>query len=176
MNDIGKEYGAAIFMLACEKNAKNEYADSLKKLKIVFDENPEYESFLSSPSIALGERLKAIEAAFSDAVEPDVLSYLQLMCEKGRICCFLSSVEEYMALLDASMRISNAKVRSAVELTEDEKQRLKSKLEKIYEGEVNLEYAVDKSLLGGLVVEVDGKIMDGSLRHRLRDVKEVMSV
>ena len=42
-------------------------------------------------------------------------------------------------------------------------------------GKVNVEYVVDPALLGGLIVERDGKIMDASLRRRLREVKEVIS-
>ena len=116
-----------------------------------------------------------IETAFAGLIPEQVLSYLQLLCEKGRMPYFMESVEEYQQLLDASERIVNAKVTSAVELTEEEKQKLISKLEMMEKGKVRAEYFVDASLLGGLIVEVDGKVMDGSLRHRLHEVKEVMN-
>ena len=87
----------------------------------------------------------------------------------------MTAAEEYFALLDAFRRRSNAKVISAVELSDEEKSKIKAKLESIYKGEVNLEYSVDGSILGGLIVEINGKIMDGSLRHRLHEVKEVIS-
>lgn len=175
MTEIGKEYGTALFMLACEENAQNEYAEALERLKAVFLENLGYQDFLSSPSIPLGERLSAIEAAFAGSVPENVLSYLQLLCEKGRISCFLESVGEYKALLDASQRVSNAEVTSAVEITEEEKKRLQEKLEKLCEGKVNIKYEIDPAVLGGLIIEMDGKVIDGSLRNRLREVKEVMN-
>ena len=59
-------------------------------------------------------------------------------------------------------------------LTDDEKRRLIQKLESVCRGKVNAEYFVDGAVLGGLVVEIDGKVMDGTLRQRLRNVKEVM--
>ena len=80
-----------------------------------------------------------------------------------------------MALLDVSRHVSSAKVTSAVELTAEEKQKLMKKLESLCNGRVNAEYVIDTSLIGGLVVEIDGKIFDGSLRHRLRKVKDVMA-
>ena len=74
----------------------------------------------------------------------------------------------------------NAKLFEALELLEKEKGIPKSymieKLEAANHGKVHAEYFVDASLLGGAIVEMDGKIMDGSLRRRLRDVKEVMNV
>ena len=89
--------------------------------------------------------------------------------------CFTESVKEYNALWDASQRISNVKITSAVDLTEAEKQKLINKLETMQQSKVQAEYFVDASLLGGLIIEVDGKIIDGSLRHRLQDIKEVMN-
>ncbi|MBQ8382340.1 MAG: ATP synthase F1 subunit delta [Clostridia bacterium] len=174
MNEIGKEYGAALFMLAVEERAQKEYSAALAKVKAVFTENPEYMEFLTSPSIPLSERLSAIEAAFGSTVPEQVLSYLQLMCEKGRITYFGESAEEFEALLSASERISTAKITSAVELTDEEKRKLTAKLEALYKGKIRAEYYIDESLLGGLIVEVDGNVMDGSLRHRLREVKEVI--
>lgn len=175
MTDIAKEYGAALFMVACEYDKKKEYANALKTLEKVFTENPDYLTFLASPSVPLSERISAIEVAFAEKIPEHLLSYLELLCEKGRISCFLESIKEYQALFDAAQRISNATVRSAVELTDDEKQNLKAKLEHVNNGVVNIDYIIDESLLGGLIVEIDGKIMDGSLRHRLREVKEVMN-
>lgn len=175
MNEISKEYGTALFALACEENAKHEYAKALSTVKSLLDETPEYAELLSSPGIPLSERLAVIEKAFAESIPSHVVSYLQLMCETGRFFCFEESVEQYNALLDASEQISTAKITSAVELTDEEKQKLVSKLEARYHCRISAEYYIDKALLGGLIVELDGKILDGSLRQRLREVKEVMN-
>ena len=176
MTDVGKEYGAALFMLACEAGKKREYATALNMIRECFKEHSDYPVFLSSPSVPLSKRLSAIEAAFAGRLPEQVLSFLMLLCEKGRIDCFSVSADEYNALLDHSEHISNAKVTSAEPLTAAEKTKLRKKLESVYKGEVHIEYFTDKDLLGGLVVEVDGSIMDGSLRQRLRDVKDVMNL
>ena len=110
-----------------------------------------------------------------DSLPEDVLSFFLLLCEKGRMPCLGVAISEYTALFDASERISTAKVISAVPLTDGEKAKLKEKLEAMYKRTVNLECSVDENVLGGLIVEVDGNTMDGSLRYRLREVKEVMN-
>lgn len=175
MTDIGKEYAQALFMLACEEGTAEEIAEGLGVVRAALTEEPRYAELLSSPSIPLGERLAAVKAAFENAVSPRVLSFVQLLCEKGRMGLFFEAVEAYMALLDVSRHVSSAKVTSAVELTAEEKQKLMKKLESLCNGRVNAEYVIDTSLIGGLVVEIDGKIFDGSLRHRLRKVKDVMA-
>ena len=97
------------------------------------------------------------------------------MCEKGRIKHFSDSVKEYKRLLDESKKVSKAKVTSATELLENQKEALKHKLEKISNTAVEMEYFIDESIIGGVVAEIDGKIMDGSLRSRLHDMKDVIS-
>ncbi len=175
MNEIAKEYGTALFMLACEKNEQKTYAEALESIKKTFLEDPQYTELLSSPGISLKERLCFIDEAFSNRVPEYVVSYLKLLCEKGRIQYFMESADEYKALLDASAHISNVKITSAVELTDTEKQKLINRLELMEKGKVHAEYFIDEALLGGLIIEVDGKVMDGSLRHRLHEVKEVMN-
>ena len=176
MAEISKEYGQALFMLACEDGRQKEYGRVLEQIKAVFVDQPDYAQLLASPAIPMEERLRAIEAAFADLSPEHVLSFLKLLCEKGRIGCLAESVEVYQALLDASEHIANAKITSAVELTEEEKQKLQLALERRCKGQVRAEYVVDRELLGGLVVEVDSNVLDGSLRQRLSEVKEVIRV
>jgi F-type H+-transporting ATPase subunit delta len=80
-----------------------------------------------------------------------------------------------MKLYNESKSISWAHVRSAIPLTPEQKTALRLKLEKQSGRNVLLECSTDNTLLGGIVVEMDGKILDGSLRRRLQDVKEVMN-
>lgn len=175
MTEHSKEYAAALFMLACEKNMKKEYAKALETVEQVFREEPLYIKFLSSPGIPMEERLTAIRQAFEAHVPEDVLSFLQLMCEKGRITDFFEACEEYQKLFTESERILHAKITSAVELTQAEKEKLQNKLEAVNNSSIHMDYVIDASLMGGMIVEIDGKVLDGSLRSRLHDIKEVIS-
>jgi len=175
MNDISREYAAALFMLACEDGAQKEYADALKEMKSVFDEMPEYFAFLSSPAISRAERTGSVDEIFGEKLAENAVSYLKLMCEKGRMQYFNESVDAYMELYAAFERKYRAKITSAVELDEKQKQKLTEKLSAVYGGEVMGEFFVDSTLIGGLIVEIDGKIMDGSIIRRLHDVKDVIN-
>ncbi|MBQ7376888.1 MAG: ATP synthase F1 subunit delta [Clostridia bacterium] len=174
MADVAKEYGAALFLLASEQNAREEYKAALDGLVATLRETPEYLEMLACPAIPKKERLAAIEQVFATRVPEHLLSYLQLLCEKGRTHCFFESAAEFSSLYDAAERIFTARVVSAVALNVDERARLTETLSTRYGGRVLAEYAVDPALLGGIVVEIDGKILDGSLRRRLQEAKEVM--
>ena len=88
---------------------------------------------------------------------------------------FSDCVAAYEALLREWKQTSVAEVVSAVELTEDEKTRLLAKLEAVCGHAVVAEYRIDESLMGGVSITVDGKVMDGSIRRRLHEVKEVIA-
>lgn len=175
MTEKSKEYGTALFSLAMEEKAEKEYAEALDMIAGLFQENPEYMEFLASPGIPKAERIEAIDQAFGSSLPEYVVSFLKLLCEKGHIRSFQSCVSEYKKLLDVSLNISKAKVVSAVELTKEQKERLQQKLEKMSGHFVELNCSVDASLMGGMVIEMDGKVIDGSLQRRLQEVKEVMS-
>ena len=175
MSEISSEYAKALFMLAMENESGDEYDKALDLVSDAFAENPAYMEFLTSPGIALSERLGALESAFSGAVPREVLSFLKLLCEKRHIGEFSDCAAQYKTLLNEVGKVSTAKVTSAVELDEKEKETLREKLEKLSGHTVVFEYTVDKSILGGLIVEMDGRVMDSSLRKHLKDVKDVIS-
>ena len=168
-----KEYAQALFMLAAEKEKEEDYAQGLDAVRDVFSENPEYADFLSCPSIPCPERKEAISSAFS-GYEEDIVSFLCILCERGRIRELFECIEEYKKLLAFKKNVKNVRVRSFAPLGEEEKSRLKSKLEKKHNCSVSIEYELDSTLIGGLVIEIDGKIIDGSVKTRLEQIKGVI--
>lgn len=170
-----KEYAEAIFAIALEEGKPNEYGRALEQTLEVFAENPEYMDLLASHAIPKAERVECIGQAFSELLPEHVLSLVQLLCENDKITMLDECVKEYRRLLDEANRVTKARVVSSVELTDIEKQRLTEKLEKMSGNTVELECVTDPAILGGLVIEMNGKIMDGSLRHRLHEAKDVMS-
>lgn len=176
MTETAKEYATALFELAKESASEKEIGDALAMLLSEISENPEYEELLSSPNISLRERRTLLEEAFADRVPEYALSFTELLCEKGKIRELGSCVREYQAMYQALQSLSHAKVVSAVPLTESEKTALIKKLEKISGHSVSAQYETDESLLGGLVVYMDGNVLDGSLKNQLKEVKEVIGI
>ena len=175
MNNRGNEYAEALFLLACETKTEEEVLNALDLLEGIFSENPEYIDFLLTPSIPISERLEAIDEALSDFVPEYVLSFVKLLCEKGRIDSIKECINEYRALYDDAKRVISAKVISATELTGEEKSALYEKLKKMSKKEVTMEYSIDKDIIGGMIIEMDGKVIDASIKSRLKEVKDVIS-
>ena len=174
MTQTSKEYANALFMLAAENHEEYETLCALKTASQVFAENPEYIDFLQYPGIAKKERIEALGKAFDGMTPEYALSFMKLLCEHSHMNIFDDCLHEYEEMYNVSKRICMAVVTSAVELTDEEKERLRLKLHKLSGKTPVFRYVVDKNILGGIIVEADGKIMDGSLRRRLKEVKEVI--
>ncbi len=174
MTQIAKGYAEALFALALETDNIAAFSDALKLAVSVFDENPDYVEFLACYGIPAAERTQALEAALGDRLPEYVCSLLQLMCERGHITDVFDCAAEYETLYLEAQRLSTVKVTSAVPLTPAQRDKLEQALVRVCRRHVRPSYEVDAAVIGGVVIEVDGKVYDGSVRHKLQEVKEVI--
>ncbi|MBE7046211.1 MAG: F0F1 ATP synthase subunit delta [Ruminococcaceae bacterium] len=175
MTQLYKEYAQALFMLSLEENKTEDYIKDLQVIEDAIADNPGFLELLGSPSVYMSERLKIIDNVFLGNVSQYVLSFLKLLCEKKHISNIIECIKEFRVLHDEFNKITFAKVTSAVELSQDEKNRLIEKLKRTSDKSINAQFVVDESILGGIIIETEGKILDGSLKHKLKDVKEGLS-
>ena len=175
MMQTDKEYAEALFMLVAEEQKTAKYSEYLETIKSLILENPGYTEFLASPAIALSERLQAIDEAFGESMPEYIVSFLKILCENGRIGSLLGCIDEFSKLAKAISNTAEAKIISAIPLSDEQKKAICAKLEKITGKAIDPVYTTDESLIGGVVIEVEGKIFDGSIRNRLQDVKDVIT-
>lgn len=176
MTATGNNYAEALFMLAREENLIDEFYDSLKLVEEVFNDSPDYLQFLATPSIPKSERTAALSAAFEGKVNAHILSFLCLMCEQGKSEQFFECAFEFYRLREWASGTVEAVVKVAVELTDTQKQNLIAALEKRTGKKVSLKCVIDSTLIGGIAVELDGQLLDGSVKSNLKRAKEVISV
>ena len=175
MTDTSKSYADALFSLALETGTVAETLSALKGMRDGLYATPGALDLLASPSIPKDERCAVLEKAFGDVQPAHVMNFVGVLVQHGHIRELDDCLTAYTQLHDAACRLSTAYVTSATALTEAEQAELTEKLSRKFNRTIRLECAVDPSLLGGLVVRVDGKVIDGSLKHRLQEIKEVMN-
>ena len=175
MTETSRSYADAIFSLAAETGSVRETLDALKTARDELYKTQGALDLLASPAIPKDERLAVLEQAFADSLPQHVLILLCVMCGNGCIRELDDCVAAYIELHDAALKLSSAHVISAVELSDAQKANLTAQLEKKLGRTIRLTCEVDATLLGGMIVHVDGKVIDGSLRHKLQQIKEVMN-
>ena len=174
MTGTEREYAAALFSLAVEENSVKEFRNSLEAVKELLAENGDYVEFLSCPTVELSERISCIEEAFGSFPEY-VVSFLKVLCENGRAKTVIACIDEYVSLAMAYMNTTTAVITSVTELSTSQKTAVVEKLTALTGKNIEPLYLTDKSLIGGIKIEVDGKCYDGSIKHRLSEIKDVMN-
>ncbi len=172
MTETGKEYSQALFSLAREGDAEAEILQGLKLVQKVFASTPDFALFLKAPSIAKDIRLSTIEKVFEGSLHKDLISVLSLLTKNGEIGLLDDLADHYERLYNNSQRLVHTVIKSAVELTSEQKNNLENQLKKSFSENLETEYIIDSSLLGGVRVEADGMVLDKSLKHRLKIIKE----
>lgn len=175
MKETNKEYAEALFLIACEKDCVREYSDCLCGIETLINENPGYLKVLGSPAIPLGERLSLIEESFSASVPEEIVSFLKILCENGRIFGLCECIDEFHNLVKIMQNRTKATVYYVSPLSDEQKEKLLQKLGNISGKTVEAEYIKDESLIGGIKVQLGDKLFDGSLSGKIHKVKGVIS-
>jgi F-type H+-transporting ATPase subunit delta len=126
---------------------------------------------LGNPAVPLETRFEMAEATFGTVVNRPVLNLIGLMLRRGRIHELPRIAAEFRRLDNARQGITIATAISAAPLGTDEIRALTERMEQFTGGRVELEVQVDPSLLGGVVVRVGDRLIDGSVRGRLERLR-----
>ncbi len=174
MTATSDNFAEALFILSSEENAVDTFYTDLKLINNSLAQNPDYIEFLSAPSVPKAERLSAVDAVFENKVCAHILSFLCLLCEKGKIAELPTIFDNYEKLREWANQSVEAIVTTAAKLNDTQKQNLIKSLEKRTGKKVTLKTVIDKSVLGGLIVTLDGEVIDGSVKSNLKRVREVI--
>ena len=165
---ISKTYGEALFELALERGELDGMAEQVALLADALAENPELVKLLSHPKISKEEKISVVENIFRGRFSEDIVGFLVIIVEKDRG----SEIEDILKLFQAKVReykkIGVAQVTSAVELSAEQKAKVEHKLlEQTSYEQFEIEYGVDASLIGGMIIRIGDRVVDSSIRSKL---------
>ena len=170
MTATGKTYGDALYDLAAEEALCDELLEQVKLLARLFRENPQYPALLASPDIPLEERLHLIGEALSGQVHPYLVNFLRLLCQRSRLPAYYDCAARFEQCWLEAHHTVKGRVTSAVPLSEEQLAALSARMGETLGKRVLLEGRVSPSLIGGVRVEIEGRVWDGSLRGRLEEL------
>ncbi len=175
VSGIAGRYATALFELAVEAKALDTVAADLDGLKAMLRDSADLRRLVKSPVFGRDEQSRAISAIAARAGFSDVVCrFIAVVARNRRLFVLEDMIRDFRALLARHRGEMVARVVSASPLSPNQLAALKAALRDGMGREVRVDAAVDTGLLGGLVVKVGSRMIDGSVRTKLQNLKIAM--
>ncbi|MGY3756227.1 ATP synthase F1 subunit delta [Helcococcus kunzii] len=169
-NQASRVYSQAFFELSKETNNLDRHMDDLKEISITLGEFPDIHTLLNNPNVSKEDKKELISSVFN-YVDNKTLNLIKVLIDKSRFNIFDDFLREYKRQYNLEKNIAEGIVYSANKLDEQELSDLKKVLEKKINKKVELINEIDKSLIAGVSVFIDGKRIDNSIKTRLESLR-----
>lgn len=164
-------YARALFEIARAEGSLDEVEDELFRFARSFEGSDALRNALTDEMIPAAKRQAIIEDLLGGKATSTTTQLISMVVGSGRTRDLPAIIDQLVARASSSKNLEVAEVRSATELTDDQKTRLAAALANATGRQVNLKVVVDPSVLGGLVATVGDTVIDGSVRTRLDQLK-----
>ncbi len=173
---VSKTYGEALFELVLEKGTMDEALEELNGLLGVLKEHGELDQLLTHPKISKEEKISVMEQVFKGRISDDVLGFLLILIEKDRYTELPAVAEYFISQVREYKNIGTAQVTSAFPVTEEQKKQIEEKLLSTTDYTAfEMEYQTDPSLIGGVIIRIGDRVVDGSVRNKLAKLAQSVS-
>jgi ATP synthase F1 delta subunit len=171
VEEIARVYAEALFGAAKEEGKLDAVREQLAQFAEALESSREMQLFFFSPYFSSAEKGEGLRKAVDDA-EPELLNFLELLCEKHRMPVIYRIRRKFEELWAKENKRLGVTVTSAVELDPSVVEKIGEEIEKQTGQKVELESRVDDDILGGLVLQVGNMVLDASVRNQLEKLRK----
>ncbi len=172
MSDRADIYAEALLGILLAEGASSEVEDELFRLGRAVEGNDELREALADPRIPAARRQQIIEDLLSGKADPLTVALAGLIVGAGRARELPAIIDRLVERRSAQRSATVAEVRSAVALTDEQKTRLTGALSAAVGQQVDVKVIVDPTVVGGIVAQIGDRVIDGSVRTRLAQLRE----
>lgn len=172
---IAERYALALYEIAAEADKLEQFNEELGRVAGLFESSDELRTLCAHPRFDQATRGRVLGELFERlALSPTVKHFTLLLSDRGRLRALPAILKAYQLFVDRALGRARGLVQSAAPLNDKIRAELKEALSALSGREVLLEEEVDASLIGGLVVALEGRSYDGSVRARLRGIAQTL--
>lgn len=173
---IDTTYGDALFELAKEENLIDSLYEEAGVLATIIRDNQELIELLNHPQIEKSEKLALIEKIFDKRVSKELTGLMVMVVEKDHVTYINDILNYFIRQVKKYKNIGIASVTSAIELKDSQRNDIEKRLlETTGYSSMEIEYKVDRSIIGGLVIRIEDRVVDSSIRTKLENMSKTLS-
>ena len=176
MRAIAQRYASALVDVAIERGTAERTKKELGDFLQLLQESADLRNFLASPSVPRAGKHEVIGKLVTRLGASETLrNFLFVITDNRRTQLVPEIYQEFVSRLHDRLGIAEAQVRSAQELSEEEKTNLRKTLEHLTGKKVEAQYRLDPNLIGGAVVRIGSTVYDGSVREQLERMRQKLA-
>ena len=169
ISGLAERYAAALFELADERHALDEAAGDLRELRAMLGASVDLGRLVRSPVLSRADQGKAMAALAENAkLSKLTADFIAIVARNRRLFAVPAMIEAYLAKLAERRGEVTAEITAAQSLTEAQQGALTEQLRRVVGSRVAIDVRVDPSLLGGMVVKIGSRMVDGSIKGQLQ--------
>lgn len=172
---VSKTYSEALFEVALEENKMDLFLDELSFVLETFEIHGDFYELFKTPLVKVDEKKEVIEKVFGDKLSKEMNNFLKIIIDKRR-GHFIEQIKwSYEDMVNKHKGIVKAVAITAVPLKKEDKMILQNKLSSLTGKTVNLSNEIEESVVGGILIKIGDKVIDGTIKSRLEEMKESLS-
>ena len=169
---ISKTYGEALFELAVEENKVDVFEQEISVILDILNQNPDFVNLLNHPKISKEEKLQVVEEVFGGKVSKEIQGFLNIIVAKERNRELIAIMEYFLDEVKAMKGVGVCYVTTPMELKDAQKEAVVKKLLETTDFKtMEMHYAVDASLIGGMVIRIGDRVVDSSISTKLSNLE-----
>ena len=172
MTDRNDAYAAALLEIAKAEGNLDTVEDELFRVARTIESNEDLRSTLTDQAIPIDRRQKIVEALLDGKASPVTTALVSFVVGAGRSRNLPEIIDRLVARAAEERREAVAEVRTAYPLDDDHRQKLADALSKATGKHVSLKVVVDPTVMGGVIATIGDTVIDGTIRHRLDQLRE----
>ena len=145
----------------------------LQKVIDIINSSSELNNVLTNPSINNDKKNDIIESVFKLQVDDKIVNFLKILTDKNKFKELKAIYASYMQTVDKMQNIKRTDIISAINLSDEWKNKITEKLQQKFNKKVIPNWITDNEIIGGLVIRTDDDIIDGSLKNKLERLSKV---
>ena len=169
---IAKRYASAIYDIAESSDKIGEIREALNILAENYNEDEEFKVFLLDPSIKYDEKVKYLHKSF-DFISEDAFKIINYLVKKGRVSLAEKIRDSYLKIYYEKNNKILVNATFTKELSDNQRKALMKKLEEKYKKKIVLNLSVDEKLIGGGIIKIGNKVIDGSIKSQIENIKKI---
>jgi len=169
---VDMTYGKALFEAAREVNKTDKIMREAGELSEIFKREKEFFEFLCTPVISASSKKEVVKKIFEGEISSELVNLLYILIDKGRAKHFHRIIKQYRLLLNESHGFTTGVIFSVLPLSAEQLTSFEEKTGKLLQKNVKLENRTDTSIIGGVRIFVEGKVIDATVKKRLSDLAE----